>query len=74
MAKLFKISAYIVDYNDEFETSSDLKDYLIWRTQNHITLNHISIQTADIGEWDDDHPLNRCACPKSEHDKYFEEN
>lgn len=74
MAKLYKIQAYIVDYNDEFCNPSYLKNCLICYTQKHLDLNHIKIDEADIGEWDDDHPLNHIDCPKEEFEKYFKEN
>ena len=74
MAKLFKLTAYVVDYNDEFRDASDLEDCIVYDTQRHITLEHTNIQSADLGEWDDDHPLNYIDCPKTEFEKYFKEN
>lgn len=74
MAQLFKIQAYIVDANDEYKTEDRLEDCLIWCTQNDINLEHIKIQSADIGEWYDDHPLNYINCPEAEFEKYFKEN
>lgn len=74
MPKLFKITTYIVDYNDEFSTDDRLEDCLIYCTQNDLTLNHTHIISADIGEWYDEHPLNYIDCPKSEYEKYFKEN
>lgn len=71
--KLFKISAYIVDYNDEYETEDRLEDCLIWCTQNDLDLRHLKIDAANIGEWDDDHSLNYIDCPESEFKKYFKE-
>ena len=62
MAKLFKIQAYIVDANDEFYTDDRLKDYLIYCTQNDINLDHLKIQSVDLREWDDNHPLNYMDC------------
>ena len=74
MAKLFKISAYIVDMDDEFSTEDRVEDCLIYCTQNDLELRHIKIDSADIGEWEDDHPLNYIDCPKAEFEKYFKEN
>ena len=68
MAKLFKITTYIVDSMDEFDADS-MEDCLIYCTQNDLSLRHIKIQSADIGEWDDD-----VYCPESEFEKYFKEN
>ena len=74
MAKLFKIQAYIVDYNDEFYTDDRLEDCLIYCTQNDLSFQHLKIQSADIGEFYDEHPLNYIDCPEAEFKKYFKEN
>lgn len=73
MSKLFKIEAYVVDFCEEFETEDRLEDCLIWCTQNDLNLRHLKIDSADIGEWDDEHPLNYVDCPKAEFKKYFKE-
>lgn len=73
MAKLFKISAYLVDFNDTFD-ESNLEDYLIWRLQKYLDIDHIHLVSADIGEWHDDHPINNINCPEAEYEKYFKEN
>lgn len=73
MAKVFKISAYIVDGAGEFQTDDRLEDCLIWCTQNDLNLEHLKIDSADIGEWDDDHPLNYVDCGVEEFEKYFKE-
>lgn len=73
MAKLFKISAYLVDFNDTFD-ESNLEDYLIWRLQKYLDIDHIHLSSADIGEWHDDHPINNYNCPEAEYEKYFKEN
>ena len=72
MAKIFKISAYIVDYCDEFDDNQSVANYLEYITQNDdIIFAHPQIESADVGEWHDDHPLNWRSCPKSEYEKYF---
>ena len=74
MAKLFKIQAYIVDYNDEYKTGDRLEDCLIWCTQRDLNLQHLKVDGADLGEWYDEHPLNYTNCPEAEFEKYFKEN
>ena len=73
MAKIFKIQAYIVDCNDEFKTENRLEDCSMWCTQNDLNLQHLKIDSADIGDWKDSHPLNYTSCPESEFKKYFKE-
>ena len=74
MPKLFKITTYVVDPVDEFVTDDRLKDCIIYCTQNDLSLRHTSVESTDIGEWDDDHPLNYIDCPEAEFKKYFKEN
>lgn len=73
MASLFKIQAYIVDANDDFKEVGSLEDYLRWRTENYCTLKHVHVERADLGEWDDNLPINYVNCPESEFEKYFQE-
>ena len=73
MSKLFKISAYVVDYNDDFD-KSNIEDYLIYATQRYFDLKYVQVAEADIGEFYDEHPLNYTNCPKAEFEKYFKEN
>jgi hypothetical protein len=74
MAKIFKIQAYIVDPNGEFYADGRLEDCLIYCTQNDLNLDHLKIQSVDLGEWDDDLPINKFDCPEVEFKKYFKEN
>lgn len=70
MAKIFKVSAYIVDPNNEFDESS-LEECLEGCTQNDVSLSHVNIECADIGEWSDDLPVNYIDCNREEFEKYF---
>lgn len=79
MAKLFKLSAYIVDHTGKFDVES-LEDFLMWRIQHAdpmgdcLDADHIHLTSADIGPWHDDHPINNYNCPEAEYEKYFKEN
>ena len=72
MARIFKVSAYMVDPMGEFNESS-CEDCLVYCTQNDMSLRHIKVDSADIGEWDDDLPVNKFDCPITEFEKYFKE-
>lgn len=68
MAKIHKISGYLVDPNGE-----DDKDILTTWLE-HIfdsMFQQLHIETADIGEWDDDNPLNYPNCDLAECEKWF---
>ena len=64
--KLQKIILYLIDFDN------DGKDILTVIEQNRYT--HVfksSYEEVDIGEWDDDNPLNQNNCPIEEYEKYF---
>lgn len=69
MAKIYKFSGYIVDVNEEYN-ENELK-YIL--EGNDLTIRHFKHDSADIGEWQDDNPLNYYKCDVSEFEKYFEE-
>lgn len=73
MAKVFKISAYVVDPDDEFDESS-LENCLVWCTQDDISLRHIKVDGAYIGEWNDNLPVNYTNCGIEEFEKYFKKS
>lgn len=72
MAKLFKLTAYIVDPNGEFN-EDNLADTLEYGPYD-IHLRHIRVDGVDLGEWDDNLPVNYINCPEAEFEKYFKEN
>lgn len=69
MAHIFKITAYMVDANEDFN-ASNIKDEI--QNIDDIIVKNVEVIEKDIGEWDDDHPLNRCNSPIKECTKYFE--
>lgn len=68
MAKIFKLSGYFVDVNGEFN-NSELEAVLA--DSCDIIAHHIKVEEQDIGEWEDDNPLNCCDCSEKECEKYF---
>lgn len=73
MAKLFKLTAYLVDIDGKFD-ESNLEDYLIWRLRDELDIDHIKLESADIKDWHDDHSINNYNCSEAEYEKYFKEN
>lgn len=70
MAKIFKITTYIVDSMDEYDVFS-VEDLLQYCCQNDVELRATNIQEKDIGEWDDDCEVNKIVCPNSVFEEYF---
>lgn len=69
MAKIFKVIGYFVDWNDDY----DFDNFKVSLKQDcDLIAKHIDVEERDIGEWNNDNPLNFCNCPKSECEKYFE--
>ena len=73
MAKLFKVSMYLVDPNDFWKEASLLKNYFENRT-SHGFVEHVHIEESDLGEWRDDHPLNYIDCPEAVYETYLKED
>lgn len=67
MAKIFKISGYLVDPNGDC-TSEDIQCE-IDNTDLGFT-EHTKIEEREF-KWDDSLPINRVDCPESEYEKYF---
>ena len=68
MARIFKISGYLVDANGDYD-AEQLEVAL--KEDYDLIAHHIRVEERDIGEWDDDCPLNDFDCPKEECEKYF---
>lgn len=76
MAKLFKLTAYLVDKEGILNEES-LEDYIIYcghQIQGEPDIDHIHLTSTDIRPWYDDHPINNYNCPEAEYEKYFKEN
>ena len=68
MAKIFKVTGYFVDPNGE-ENSDRLETWL--DDYPNMFPKHFQIEECDIGEWDDENPLNDVDSPVSECEQYF---
>ena len=68
MAKIFKIHGYFVDPNGEY-TAEELATAL--QQDFDVIAHHIKVDERDIGEWDDNSPLNYHNCSKDECEAYF---
>lgn len=68
MAKIFKVSGYFVDANgdvdkDSFEAELEMLE--------DVFTQYLHIDEADIGEWDDESPLNYTDYDLADCEKYF---
>lgn len=70
MAKIFKFSGYFVDPNDMYDA---MELQIALEEDYDLIAHHIRVEEADIGEWEDNNPLNYNNCPESECEKYFSE-
>jgi len=67
MARLHKISGYVVDIDESF-CKHDLENAL---ERMDMIVHHASVESVDIGEWYDEHPLNYTDCNLEECEKWF---
>lgn len=57
MAKFYKVEAYVLQLNGTPSSKEELTQEL--RNNRYLDINVQDIQETDIGEWDDDHELNK---------------
>lgn len=65
--KAYKIELLIIDNEDIGIV--DIKEYL--RSTKHVYPQIKSVEEADIGEWHEDHPLNKRASADAEYERIF---
>lgn len=70
MAKIHKIQGYIVDIHDEY-SKADIE--WVIRQYTDLFTKHFKIESADVGKWYDEHPLNYINCKEEECEKYFKD-
>ena len=71
-AQIIKVEGYLVDIGsgcDVEELQRAVREILGSRFD--MIAKNFTLETADIGEWDDGHELNRMDCPKETCEKYF---
>lgn len=68
MAQIFRISGYLIDPNDNCN-----KDEITLAVTERLGVccQQLHIESADIGEWDDENPLNYEDCDLSYCSQYF---
>lgn len=69
MARIHKISGYLVDANG-YCSGDDIKIQLEERGLDLMS-QHLHIETVDVGEWEDSNPLNFKNCDLAECERYF---
>lgn len=71
MAKIFKISGYLVDANGAF-TSDYIKDSIeVDACGGDIFTQHLHVEEKDIGDWNKHIPIFQPNCDLYECEKYF---
>lgn len=68
MAKIFKISGYLIDPDGDHK--AEHMEFGIGGYHDMIS-QHVHVEEADIGKWDDESPLNYDNCDLAECEKYF---
>ena len=66
MAKIFKVSGYFVDANGVVDKEK-FEDKL--ESLEDLFPHHLHVEEADIGEWDDENPLNYDNCDLADCEK-----
>ena len=69
MAKIFKVSGYIVDVNGNSNVDEVIAE--VSSGLDGMINQHIHVEEADIGKWNDESPLNYDNCDLADCEKYF---
>ena len=69
MAKIFKVSGYIVDVNGDSNVDEVIAE--VSSGFDGMINQHIHVEEADIGKWNDESPLNYDNCDLADCEKYF---
>lgn len=69
MAKIFKVSGYLVDVNGDSNVDEVIAE--ISFGLDGMINQHIHVEESDIGELDDESPLNYGNCDLADCEKYF---
>lgn len=69
MAKIFKVSGYIVDVNGDYNVDEVIAE--VRAGFDGMINQHIHVEESDIGELDDESPLNYDNCDLADCEKYF---
>ena len=69
MTKMYKLTVYVIDINNEGIGMSEIMGELEG-SNDHVFINAIPEGTVNIGKWDDDHPLNDATSDSFE--EYFQ--
>lgn len=75
--KVHKFTVYAMDLNGECGRDEEgVIDSMKWelRNQRYFHSKVVHEGSADIGEWDDDHPLNLTSSTKEDFENYFEKD
>ena len=72
MAKVYKATLYVTDYNEEYQDGEHLKLGL----QEHLDdlwvgVDHLEIQESNEFEWDDELAINKVDASKEDYEVYF---
>lgn len=73
MAKMTKLILYVIDYNETGAGPQDLISELREQRRGYLGesgIHAVEAGVVEIGEWHDDHPLNK---RDADHEKYFGE-
>lgn len=71
VAKVYKFTGYVADYDDVFGTAQKYLDYINDRDGYCLGISAFEIKESDEFEWDDNIAINMVDCSQSEYDKYF---
>lgn len=73
MAKIYKVSLYITDYNEEYKDGEHLKSELTDCIYDELWagVDQFEVEESEKFEWDDDLAINKINAKKEDFEAYF---
>lgn len=74
MAKIYKVTTYIIDSNDEIRDLGYLEDYVKDRLGSWVTVKVADSKESEEFEWQDELKINSIYSISEDYEEYFKEN
>lgn len=72
MARVYKVSFYVSDYNEHYQAGEIFKENLEAQLERMDVLpSHIEVQESEEFEWEDDLAINRVDATRKDYEEYF---
>lgn len=74
MARVYKVSFYVADYNDHYGAGEMFKENLEVQLEHmDVLAKHVEVEESEEFEWEDDLAINKTKATKKDFQEYFKQ-